>query len=159
MKLTVLVNNNTTRTAIVAVCICLLFLATAIGCTARLDVPFIKKEIATIMDAQAKCWSAGDVDCFMDGYWRSDDLLFIGKDGIVHGWEPTLARYKKTYPGKDSMGRLEFDIISIEPIATDAAYVISKWKLTRTKDSLNGYCTLLWRKIGERWVIVADHSS
>lgn len=118
----------------------------------------IRKEIQSIMDKQAKCWSAGDMDCYMDGYWKSDKLMFIGKSGLVYGWQQTLDRYKRTYPDKAAMGRLDLKLKHIEPLG-DAIFVIGTWELKRKKDRLSGYYSLLWKNIGGKWVIVADHSS
>jgi len=118
-----------------------------------------RKEIIDTMDMQSKCWSDGNIDCYMDGYWKSDSLMFIGKDGPVYGWENTLDRYKKTYPDKDAMGNLTFKLISIEPLGKEAIFVVGAWKLIRATDELSGYYSLIWKKIDGKWVIVADHSS
>ncbi len=119
----------------------------------------IKSEIVGTMNKQSNCWNNGNIDCYMDGYWKSDSLTFIGKDGPVYGWQNTLDRYKKNYPDKATMGNLTFELISIEPLGKEAIFVIGAWKLTRTKDELSGYYSLIWKKIDGKWVIVADHSS
>ncbi len=111
------------------------------------------------MAAQEKAWNAGQLEAFMDGYWKSDSLKFIGSRGLTYGWQATLDNYKKGYPSREAMGRLTFTIISVEVIGKKDAFVIGKWHLKRTKDDLSGHYTLFWKKIKGRWVIVADHSS
>jgi ketosteroid isomerase-like protein len=115
--------------------------------------------IRQIMAAQEKAWNAGQLEAFMDGYWKSDSLKFIGSRGLTYGWQATLDNYKKGYPSREAMGRLTFTIISVEVIGKKDAFVIGKWHLKRTKDDLSGHYTLFWKKIKGRWVIVADHSS
>ncbi len=56
--------------------------------------------IQSIMDQQTRCWNAGDLNCFMEGYWHSDSLMFIGKTGITYGYDSTLANYRKRYPDR-----------------------------------------------------------
>lgn len=118
-----------------------------------------EKAIREILDRQTGCWNKGDLECFMGGYWKSDQLMFIGSKGLSYGWQTTLENYKKGYPDKESMGILLFTILELKSISRDAYFCVGKWHLTRTNGNLEGHFTLLWRKINGEWVIVADHSS
>ena len=118
-----------------------------------------EKIIREMLDQQQACWNKGDLSCFMDTYWRSDSLKFIGNKGITWGWKNTLERYEKTYPSQAAMGQLSFDILVIDRISEDSYFVVGKWFLKREIGDLQGHFSLLWRKIGGRWLIVADHSS
>ena len=115
--------------------------------------------IRRIMADQEAAWSRGDLEGFMAGYWKSDSLRFIGSSGLTYGWQQTLDNYKKGYPDLDAMGKLTFTILSVEKLSKRNAFVIGKWYLARKSGDLNGYYTLLWRKIKGNWVIVADHSN
>lgn len=115
--------------------------------------------IRQMLDRQTKDWNAGSLDNFMQGYWKSDSLMFIGKSGITYGWNKTLANYKKSYPDTAAMGKLHFDILVVKPLSPEYYQVIGKWYLQRTAGDLKGHYTLLLRKIAGEWVIVADHSS
>lgn len=119
-----------------------------------------KKAIEQVLKNQISSWNKGDIPEFMQSYWKSDSLKFIGKNGIVYGWQNTLDRYLKNYPDEASRGTLRFEILSVEMIGKDAAFVIGKFFLTRPqKGDANGHFSLLWRKISGKWLIVADHSS
>lgn len=115
--------------------------------------------IRAIMDQQVKCWNRGDIDCFMEGYWRSDSLMFIGSSGITYGFDNTLQRYQKVYPDRAAMGTLAFNIVSLERLSADAYHMVGQWKLARTVGDLSGHFTLVFRKIENQWFIVKDHSS
>lgn len=119
-----------------------------------------KKQILDILDRQTKAWNDGKVVDFMNGYWESDSLMYIGKSGVTYGFNSTLERYKKNYPDKSTMGLLKFDIIKVDFISRDACFIVGKWHLTRPeKGDVGGHFTLLWRKLKGKWVIVSDHSS
>lgn len=119
-----------------------------------------KKQILGILDRQTKAWNDGRVVDFMNGYWESDSLMYIGKAGVTYGHDATLKRYQKNYPDKSSMGMLKFDIIKVDFVSQDCCFVVGKWFLTRPeKGDVGGHYTLIWRKIKGQWVIVADHSS
>lgn len=116
-------------------------------------------EIRTIMAAQEDAWNRADLEAFMEGYWKSDSLRFIGSRGLTFGWQQTLDNYKKSYPDAEKMGKLTFTILSVEILSPESAFVTGKWLLNRAADAPEGYYTLLWKKIAGRWVIVVDHSS
>lgn len=119
-----------------------------------------RKEILRVLDQQTTFWNQGNLEKFMQGYWTSDSLKFIGKNGITYGYTQTLENYKTRYPDKDSRGTLRFEILSTEFISKDAAFVVGKFFLIRpVKGDASGHFTLLWRKISGKWLIVADHSS
>lgn len=119
-----------------------------------------KQQILSILDRQTAAWNAGNVVGFMNGYWETDSLMYIGKSGVTYGYKSTLERYKKNYPDKSTMGTLKFDILKVNFISNNACFVVGKWHLTRPeKGDVGGHYTLLWRKIKGNWVIVADHSS
>lgn len=117
-----------------------------------------KEEIINVMNQQELAWNEGDIEQFMEGYWKSDSLMFIGKNGIKYGWQTTLDNYIKSYPDRAAMGKLEFDILKLE-VNENSAYMLGKWKLLRKEDTPNGYFTLYWKKIDSKWVITIDHTS
>ena len=119
-----------------------------------------RRAILQILQRQTEDWNTGRTDKFMNGYWVSDSLTFIGKAGITYGYQATLDNYKKRYPDRESMGTLKFDILQLDFPAPGTAYVIGRFHLKRPNmGDANGYFTLLWRKIKKRWVIISDHSS
>ncbi|PCJ23288.1 MAG: DUF4440 domain-containing protein [Flavobacteriales bacterium] len=136
----------------------LLILFTSLTIISCSKTPSAEREILAVMDMQEKAWSDGDIDNFMMGYWKSDSLMFIGKNGIKYGWKTTLDNYKKSYPSKAAMGKLKFEVLKLE-INGNTAYLLGKWSLIRESDNLGGYFTLYWKKINESWVITIDHTS
>jgi ketosteroid isomerase-like protein len=115
--------------------------------------------IHKVLDDQVKAWNIGDIEGFMQGYWKNDSLMFIGKNGINWGWQKTLENYKKGYPDTTAMGKLSFDIVVIKKLSPEYYYVVGKWMLKRSIGDLSGHYNLLFRKINGSWLIIADHSS
>ena len=117
-----------------------------------------KDQILSIMEKQEVAWNEANLEAFMQPYWKSDKLKFIGKNGIKYGWHTTLENYKKSYPDKAAMGKLHFDVLQVE-INNNTAFVLGKWRLIRTEDILSGFYTLFWKRIDGQWLITIDHSS
>jgi ketosteroid isomerase-like protein len=126
---------------------------------ANLSAQRAESAIRSVMAAQQAAWNRGDLPAFMEGYWVSDSLCFIGSRGLSYGWQTTLDNYRKGYPTAAAMGQLRFDIIRVEQLSRRSAFVIGAWHLTRVQGDLSGHYTLLWKKKKGKWVIVADHSS
>ena len=119
------------------------------------------EKIKNLMKVQSDCWNNGDIDCFMETYWKSDNLQFIGSKGVTYGWQNTLDGYKKRYPSKDAMGYLTFDIIKMDKRSRKVISVVGKFHLKRGGDfkDLEGHFLLILKKMKGKWVIVADHTS
>lgn len=117
------------------------------------------EKIKQVLEQQRQDWNRGDLVAYMQGYWASDSLLFVGKNGPKYGWKQTLANYQNSYPDKGAMGILLFDIKEVRLIDGQNAFVLGAWRLKREKDEPQGFFTLLMRKIKGKWLVVSDHSS
>lgn len=114
--------------------------------------------LKTLADQQA-AWNEGNIEKFMEGYLKSDSMQFIGSRGINFGWKTTLENYKKGYPDTVAMGKLSFEILRVNPISADAAWLTGKFYLKRTIGDASGIFTLVLRKIEGKWLVVYDHTS
>jgi uncharacterized protein (TIGR02246 family) len=138
----------------------LLILSTClISCTTdeltKADEQAIRKVFKMTEDA----WNEGDIETFMEGYWKSDMLVFVGAQGAVYGYEQTMERYKRNYPDQQAMGKLTFEILDVRKIDKNSVIFIGKFHLNRTIGDMQGHYTLIWKKIDGKWVIISDHSS
>ena len=135
----------------------------SIGCTAtkssiqNQEASFII--IKKVLFDQQAAWNSGDIEAFMEGYWNSPELSFIGKSGITKGWDETLLNYKKGYPNKDAMGQLTFEVKKLRALSESVCIMNGKYTLQRKTDQPSGYFTLIWEKIDGRWLITSDHTS
>ncbi len=134
----------------------LLFFMATLSVSAQIDDKVL---ILKLLEGQRQAWNRGDLVDYMQGYSKSDSLLFVGKSGPQYGWDTTLANYRKSYPDKKTMGFLSFDIKEVRMISADHAFVLGAWHLKREKDEPKGYFTLIVKKIIGEWKVIADHSS
>ncbi len=126
-----------------------------------MDYGSANMEVQKVLDQQADCWSKGDLVCYMEGYWKSDSLVFVGKSGLTYGWQPTLDNYKRNYPDPVAMGKLTFDILEMKPLSEETMLVIGKWHLKRevAAGDLQGHFSVVFKRLADGWKIVADQSS
>lgn len=134
-------------------------LLSALLCVALPAQSKAERDILSILDRQTQAWNRGDLEGFMDGYWVSDSLMYIGKQGVTYGYAPTLRRYRENYGDTSRMGRLTFHILHVKRLSARYVHVVGRWSLRRSAGDVGGHYTLLFRRMAGRWVIVSDHSS
>jgi beta-aspartyl-peptidase (threonine type) len=86
-------------------------------------------------------------------------LTFNSGGTVTRGWEATLQSYKQRYPSRDAMGELTFANFEVRALGSEAALVLGDWQIVRGAESLGGNFTLVFRKVGDAWVIIHDHTS
>ena len=116
-------------------------------------------DIMKVMKFQENAWNSGDINSFMQGYIKSDELVFSGKSGPVYGWNETRNRYLKHYPDTQTMGKLKFTVNKIRSVSSDVAFLIGEYYLTRSTEDSYGHFTLFWKKINNKWLIISDHTT
>lgn len=114
--------------------------------------------IRKVMEDQAAAWNRGDIEGFMEGYWKSEKLTFVSSR-VTRGWQQTLDNYKRSYDTREKMGTLTFSDLEITPLSKDAALVLGSWSLKRANDAPGGKFTLIFRRFKEGWRVVHDHTS
>src|SRR5690349_12085748 len=66
-----------------------------------------KTSILGVIEAQAAAWNKGDLAGYMDGYAKSDDLVFTSGGNVRKGWQATHDTFQKKYAqDKSKMGTL-----------------------------------------------------
>jgi len=141
------------RTVFLALLVC-------VGCaTERTGKGTIAGSVRAVLDQQVRQWNAGDLEGFMQGYDKSPRTRFASGGDVNLGFQTVFDRYRKRYGDRAAMGTLTFSEVDITVLAPDAAVVFGRYRLQREKDAPTGLFTLLFRKTGEGWRIVHDHTS
>lgn len=115
--------------------------------------------IKRLIRQQEKDWNAGNIDQFMQAYWRSDKLTFSSGGKVTRGWQATLDRYKQRYPDSAAMGEVAFTDLEFTRLDRDAMQVLGVWNLQRDDKPMGGGFTLVFRRFDQGWRIVHDHTS
>lgn len=142
-------------------CVLLLSGAAVFG---QVSTPEANQDAAAIRHVLADqqiAWNRGDIDAFMRGYKDSADTTFIGQT-IRQGYDTILARYKKTFPTRAAMGRLDFSGVTVRMLGKDNAVVTGRFHLARTAADggvAHGVFSLVFERDPDGWHIILDHSS
>lgn len=118
----------------------------------------VKQNILEQMEDSRKGWNSGDFERYMQVYWQSDSLCFMGLNSITYGWQNTLERYQKGYPTAAHRGVLSYHFKRFKKLANDCVLVIGSFHLAREIGDAEGNFSLLWKRIDGQWRIILDHT-
>ena len=116
-------------------------------------------EIRAVLDRQVAAWNRGDIDGYMEGYVRSDQLEFVSGGKITRGWQTVRDRYHRKYDSREKMGTLAFSDIKVSSLTANTAVVQGRWSLRRIADRPHGSFVLIFRRTSSGWRIVHDETS
>jgi uncharacterized protein (TIGR02246 family) len=114
--------------------------------------------VGAVLAEQVRAWNNGDLPAFVRTY--SAETVFVGKE-ITRGSAGVLDRYRRNYPTRERMGRLNFSDVEIRMLGRDFASVLGRFHLDRSPDAggaAQGIFTLLVKRSGKRWTIILDHT-
>lgn len=124
------------------------------------DAEEVREGVRATLDAQVDAWNAGSIRGFMEGYARTDTLVFLSGGNIRRGWQESYYAYVRGYPDTDAMGTLSFEEIEIRPLSSLHALAFGRWRLTRENtDGAAGWFSLLVQRTPDGWLVVHDHTS
>lgn len=112
------------------------------------------------LDAMLEAWNRDDLDAHIAAY--ADSATWTTATGLLYGKAAIRAALVKGFQregkllGDLSFGKSEFRRLSDDVMMTNGSFRVTN--LPSGKD-INGQSTLLWKRVGGRWLIVHDHSS
>lgn len=115
--------------------------------------------VDSVLASQVAAWNRGDIAGYMEGYWKSDSLLFTSGGKVRRGWRETFAKYSAAYDTPGKMGRLSFSGLEYYFLSPGAVWVFGNWELEREGDHPGGVFTIIVSKFPGGWRIVHDHTS
>src|SRR6516225_9424836 len=131
-------------------------------CCIRLAMPAQTGDVEQVLKASQAAWNRGDLTAFASYYDDSPETTFIGREVVRGGVKAILARYRRAYPTRETMGTLVFSEIEVRPLAEGVALATGKFMLQRTAagggDASGRFTLILQRRLGE-WKIIHDHTS
>jgi uncharacterized protein (TIGR02246 family) len=126
-------------------------------CTLFCCVPLLlaqSADVRAVLTHSEEAWNRGDLAAFASYYDDSPETTFIGREVVRGGVQAILARYRKAYPTRETMGLLSFTNVDVRMLAPDLALVTGEFHLERTEaggGKASGRYTLILRKTAPGW--------
>jgi uncharacterized protein (TIGR02246 family) len=129
-----------------------------VGCSHTFG-PADAAAIRQVISDQQIAWNKGDLKGYMEGYVKSDKLVFTSGGRVRRGWKVTYEKYKKSYQDAGAMGKVTFSNLHIEPLGSDAAVVLGRWEVSGSSKASKGVFTVVFVRRSEGWRVIHDHTS
>ena len=113
--------------------------------------------IRATLRAQTAAWNEGNLDAFMETYWKDDNLVFVADDKVTKGWSAASRRYKDLYTDDDGLGRMSYNDMDVSMVTDDLAIVTGRYAHAGAEETDSGAFSLVMRQAGGVWRIVHDH--
>jgi len=138
----------------------LFLILTSCNSTKKNTVDF--KAIENVLNTQVNEWQKGNIDGFMEGYWHSDLLQFITKNGIKKGYDSVCQNYKKHYDTPEKRGHLTFSDLKFQTLDSDGEIVhcTGRWHIAAqaAESEKSGVFSLIFKNMNGEWKIIIDHT-
>jgi ketosteroid isomerase-like protein len=119
-----------------------------------------RSAILAVLDDQVAAWNKGDLAGYMNGYAKSDELVFTSGGKVRKGWQVTHDTYLKKYAqDKTAMGTLKFEVLGVQSLGADGAVVLGNWILTGSPSDGRGVFSVVLERRPEGWRVIHDHTS
>jgi hypothetical protein len=120
----------------------------------------VVQQVYQLILKMVDCWNKKDLDGYMEGFWKSDDLLAVIESEVHWGWADLYASFKRGYPDRDQMGKMDLQRLQIRSSTPDTAVALCWWRILPPRGS-PAYATdtLLLQKFAAGWKITVAHSS
>lgn len=118
--------------------------------------------IQNVITTMQNAWNEQNLEQFMSGYWKSDDVTFFSGQHERQGWQDALNHYENKYKREGHrMPTLAFENIRVEMLGAETAFVRGEFHLILDDEKKpHGLFTLIFRKFPNiGWRIIHDHSS
>ncbi len=106
-------------------------------------------------------WNNHDLEGYMNGFWKSDDLLAVVESEVHWGWTDLYNSYVRGYPDRNKMGKLDLQRLQVRSSTPDTAVALCWWKILPTESSAPVYATdtMQLQKFADGWRITVAHTS
>jgi len=156
--------------SILWIVLCLSLLATPIAADSKSNLdtinqqkvagaPDSEKEIYDQMMRMVDAWNKRDLDGYLDGFLRSDDILMVVEGESVRGWDLLSKALHNGYPNPQEMGTLTIDRMQVQMLAPDMGFVLAWYTMVFPKKKVYGTDTVIVKKVPEGWREMISHTS
>jgi hypothetical protein len=112
-----------------------------------------------LLARQVAAWNRGDLEGFLDDYFRGAELSFASARGLRRGWDDVRDRYRESYGDRAAMGTLALEILEARDLGENHALIVGTWRLERERDRPHGIFSIVLARTNDGMKIIHDHTS
>jgi uncharacterized protein (TIGR02246 family) len=118
-----------------------------------------EKEIYDQVMRMTDAWNHHDLDSYLDGFLRSEDVVVVVEGETIRGWDLLSKAYHGGYPDPKEMGTVTIDRIQVQMLAPDLGFVLAWYTISFPKKKQFGTDTVIMKKVQEGWRELISNTS
>lgn len=105
-------------------------------------------------------WNTGNMDGYLDAYWKSGEMSLMFGNQAVRGWQALADLFRSNWETEEAMGDFTTSDVVVSQISSDT--VISSGAFTHIfpDETIDGSFTHVWKQLEDgQWQIAHEHTS
>jgi ketosteroid isomerase-like protein len=118
------------------------------------------EQIGALVSQQYTAVAAGNIEKYLEPFWKSPLLIYISEGAIWKGWDEMRSHVERDYPDWKHVGHPILERMEISVVDVATASTLEWWDMTFPSSArVNGTTTSVWRKVPEGWRIIVTNTS
>lgn len=116
--------------------------------------------IRQLTDKLRTDWNSGNMDAYLDAYWKSEQMSLMFGNQAVRGWQALADLFRGNWSTEPAMGDFSVSNVVVIPLSPDT--VISSGAFTHVfpTETVEGSFSHVWKLQADgRWLIAHEHTS
>lgn len=123
------------------------------------DPPAIEAEVKQSIARLQADWNSGDMEAYLATYWNDPGLSMMTGGTALRGWQAIADLFRATWTTEPAMGDFSALNVAVGVLDDRTAIASGGFQHVFQHETVEGVFTHVWRRFGERWLIVHEHTS
>ena len=104
-------------------------------------------------------WNSGDMEGYLAAYWKDPGVSMMFGDTGLRGWQAIADLFRATWATEHAMGDFSTRDVAVKVLDDETAISSGAFRHVFPAETVEGAFTQVWRRYGDRWLIVHEHTS
>ncbi|MGD8579261.1 MAG: DUF3225 domain-containing protein, partial [Lysobacterales bacterium] len=112
-----------------------------------------------LTDKLQRDWNSGDMAAYLAAYRNAPETSVLFGDQALRGWQALSDLFTSSWTTEEAMGDFSASNVVVRFADPDVAIASGNFEHVFTDHTISGDFTHVWRRFGEDWQIVHEHTS
>ncbi len=105
-------------------------------------------------------WNSGDMDAYLDAYWKSEEMSLMFGNQAVRGWQALADMFRGNWATEPAMGDFTVNDVVIIQVSSDTVIASGAFTHVFPAETVDGSFTHVWKQLEDgQWRIAHEHTS
>jgi limonene-1,2-epoxide hydrolase len=105
-------------------------------------------------------WNGGNMDAYLDAFWRSEELSLMFGNQAVRGWQAMAEMFRGNWATEQAMGDFSVNNVVVTQLSSDTVIASGAFTHVFPDETVEGSFTHVWKLLEDgQWRIAHEHTS